>query len=215
MNEPNWPVIEALSWFFGGAAEADGGLRSAQSGFEDAMLRLALCGRPAAGDVPVHETRATASRYDLPIEDGGAIAEKLVGQVERQLGRRPTAAHSEILARLRRLSLRHRATLELQFNDESWLCSGRILRAQRAALDHHWGISLALLCCTDRITAAAAGVNARREKRGREPVDVREALALLLVRTDAESKALVSEMVAESERAIGDAIAAYEAEDAR
>jgi hypothetical protein len=51
-------VAQDLEWYFGGAAEADLGARSAQGGFEAAMQRMELCGPAQPGEMPVHETRA-------------------------------------------------------------------------------------------------------------------------------------------------------------
>jgi hypothetical protein len=217
----DWQIVESLIWFYSGAAECDAGVRSVQGGFQDTMQRLALCGRPAKGhaspdgkvwlegEIPVHESRATASRYDLPIDDDGAISERLIAQVETQLGRRTTETRSGILARLRSLGSHRRATLELQFGDELWFCDGTVWPAQRAALDRRWGVSLALLCCTDLVVAVTEKTNARREKRGSGPVDAREAVVLLLARPDAESKAIVAEMAAEAGRAIAEAMGEY------
>ncbi len=218
----DWPTVESLVWFYSGAAECSAGVRSVQGGFEDTMQRLALCGRPAKGhasangqtwiegEIPVHESRATASRFDLPIDDEETTAARLVAQVERQLGRRSTETRSGILERLRMLDSRSRAVLELQFGDDLWLCDDRIWPAQKAALDRRWGVSLALLCCTERIVRVTEQTNTRRAKRGSSPVDARDAVVLLLARPDTESVQMVAEMAAEAGRAIGEALGEYE-----
>jgi len=222
--EPHWPTVESLIWFFSGAAEADAGVRSVQGGFEATMHRLALTGRPAPGhvvltesgqewaegEIPVHETRATASRFDLPVDDAEAILPTLVSQVDRFLGRRAPDDRAQVLSRVRTMGRRGRAVLELQFGDELWLCGPRVDLAQKACRERRWGISLGLLCCMSQIADVMALVNGRREKKGERPVDPREAIALLLIKDDSASVALVDEIRREAESAVNCAVSEYE-----
>lgn len=91
-----------LTWYFGGEAEADFGVRSVQGGFEAAMHRLALCGRCEPGQVPVHETRQGAPDAEPN--------ERVLDAARR--------AH-EIRQRLDRLPQHARVVLEGQFGDRA------------------------------------------------------------------------------------------------
>lgn len=118
--------IDDLRWFFSGEAEAAAGVRSGQGGFEATMHRLALCGRPAPGDVPVRETRATASQYDIPVEHGD-IPLLLVTQVEAQRKRKDAIDRlRKVQARLLRISPGERSVLELQYGGEATMGEGGI-----------------------------------------------------------------------------------------
>lgn len=208
--ELDWATIQALSWFFSGAAERDAGVRSVQGGFEATMHRLALCG-PAGrghaalvngaevwvdGDLPVHESRSTSSASDDAIE-----------RLHRR--REQLAECRRVLARLDGLVRRHRAVLELQFGDGLWLCEDKVWPSQVAVEDRRWGVSLAMLCCTSLIVRATERANERRAKRKRAPVDARDAVRELLLATDARSRELVAQMVDEAGDAVSVAMGAY------
>jgi hypothetical protein len=185
--------ILELEWYFGGGAEADLGVRSIQSGFEATMDRMALSERPrewswSEAEMPARETRSTCSASD------DAIERLYNRQVKLETARR-------IFVRLRKLSQRDHAVLELQFGDIS-----RIR-----------GLSLSLLCQTSRVLEAVQIVNARRRRRaektgGERPEDVgpRCAVERLAGALGAEEQGVLEEIAGEAGEALRVAVKAYE-----
>jgi hypothetical protein len=183
-----------LEWYFGGGAEADLGARSIQGGFEATMQRLSLGGsrqdaheqwvegKPVwvAAQQSAHETRSTYAASD--------------DALERLHNRRGKLADARrIFARVRKLSRRDRAVLELQFGDASRLC----------------GVSIALLCHVESVQQAVATVNSRRARKHRPPLGPREALEALATSTIAADAALVVELVRSARIMLTSALEAY------
>jgi hypothetical protein len=186
--------ILGLEWYFGGSAEADLGVRSVQGGFEDAMNRMAKssCAKDwswSDAEMPTRETRSTISASD--------------DAIERLYNRRAKLDQArKIFARLRLLTPRDHAVLELHFGD--------IVRIQ--------SVSVSLLCATTPVQEAVARVNQRRAakeaKAGRlppEPIGAREAVLRLHTSTSTAEQELLAELVGEAAGMLRAAVEAYEA----
>lgn len=190
-----------LEWYFGGAAEADCGVRSVQGGFEAAMDRLALGGRRldgheawdngvatwVEGQQPVRESRATASRFDIHVPTSGSAS----GKVYRKTPAPKTDDSNAVEERLKSQvedHMGHRNSLRRMARIYARL--GELDKAHRTTLELHFGdaikirgVSMSLLCTVSSVVEATDRVNERRRKRAEkedrgppEPLTPRDAL---------------------------------------
>jgi len=207
--------LEDLTWYFGGGAEADCGVRSVQGGFEAQMNRMALAGKPeeahevwadgkptwVEAQLPAKESRATAARFDLPIGEEEAMAERILAQVEDRLGHRDSLARmARVYARLRQLDHHHHAVLELQYGDAIKV----------------GGVSLSLLCMSKPVSIAVHRINERRRRRAEkdgenppDPLGQREAVARLHLSGIDADKEILEALVGEATTRLRVAVEAY------